>query len=455
LFFSKEANMSRTANTPLKTCTQRDRLAARTAPYFNTIAPKRLLGYIRRAGGRAGSWVVQVEIGRTETGKPVRRREQRGIADDVAEANGTDVLSYQQALAAAIAWQPGGPNDGPKSGAFTVRDAVEQHRDFGGKSGNKAERNKLAAYNNLRYHVLGLDRNNKPRPGVEGLGHIAVNDLTDKILKEWRDDLVDPENPGSHANARRIWGNLHSCLEQAYRKKENGITSSAAWDALQAMPATFQSRFLHFTDAQAVAIVEHVRAVDAPAGDYLEGLYRTGARPGAELWTLTVADFSHEMKRISIHGRDENICSKTGERHPDLDVHGVAFFAGLVAGRPHAAPIFSPDGDRLWQKADRARIKTVLVSAVREVLGTAAPQDDDAIVPYCMRHTFISRRVSAGMPSKIVADQCGTSEAMINKTYAKSLRSERERWMNATAPQPVLRVVNNDEQRPEVLKEAA
>jgi len=96
----------RTANTKLKTETQRAKLAARPAPYFNTIAPKRLLGYVKAGGGVAGRWLVQVEIGRTATGQPVRRREQLGIADDLAAANGVDVLSYDQALTAAIAWRP-------------------------------------------------------------------------------------------------------------------------------------------------------------------------------------------------------------------------------------------------------------------------------------------------------------------------------------------------------------
>src|SRR5262245_59490883 len=132
----------RTANTKIKTLTQRLRLKSRAAPYFNSIAPRHMLGYVRRDGDRvAGSWVVQIEIGRTKTGRPIRPRETLGIADDFAEANGTTVLSYQQALAVAVNWKPAA-NGQPRSGAFTVRDAVEQHRDFGGKRGDKTERAK-------------------------------------------------------------------------------------------------------------------------------------------------------------------------------------------------------------------------------------------------------------------------------------------------------------------------
>src|SRR5262245_33852673 len=71
----------RTANSKIKTTTQRAKLSVRAAPHFDTVARKRLLGYVRGAAALAGHWVVQVEIGRTATGQPVRRREQLGIAD--------------------------------------------------------------------------------------------------------------------------------------------------------------------------------------------------------------------------------------------------------------------------------------------------------------------------------------------------------------------------------------
>src|SRR5262245_18534331 len=124
--FSAETKSLRTASTKLKAATQRGKLAVRTAPHFNSIAPRRLLGYVKAYPSSAGYWIVQLEIGRTATGSAIRRRENLGVADDLGAANGVDIRSYEQALAAAIAWQPA---EKSAERAFTVRDAVEQHRD--------------------------------------------------------------------------------------------------------------------------------------------------------------------------------------------------------------------------------------------------------------------------------------------------------------------------------------
>ena len=190
--------------------THRQKLDARAKPYNNNIGPCRLLGYLRRSGV-AGSWVVDVEIERAPSGWSKRRQKTLGLADDFADANGVDVLSYQQALAAAIAWQPT-QNGERRSGVFTVRMAIEQYRDYGGRNGNKTERAKSSAYNNLRYHVLRENADGTPRDGASGLGEVAVDDLTTDMLKAWRDDLIRHDlkatdergYKASRANAERV-----------------------------------------------------------------------------------------------------------------------------------------------------------------------------------------------------------------------------------------------------------
>ena len=78
-------------------------------------------------------------------------------------------------------------------------------------------------------------------------------------------------------------------------------------------------------------------------------------------------------------------------------------------------------------------------------------------VPYAFRHTFISRRLEAGMPTSLVAEHCGTSEYMIKKNYAKFCPSETLRWLNATAPSARSNVVKLHEaaKSDEQMKEAA
>ena len=330
----------RTASTKLKTETQRSRLLPRIAPYFNTIAPRRLLGYVRVSASSAGNWIVQVEIGRTKTGAAIRRRETLGVADDLGTANGTDVLSYQQAHDAASAWQPTGSTAGP--GAFTVRHAVEQHRNFGGKRGDKTERSKLHAYNTLRWNVLREDLDGKPRPGENGLGEVRVADLTTEMLNAWRDAMVRYDlkttdewaYKASRATAERVWSNFRSCLEQAYKRSSNGIKSADAWRNVESLGKTGNRREVHFALDEAVRYIEKCRENgDTAEAELFEAYAWTGARPGGELASLNVGDFNARLHRISIPERSETVVSKTGARQITLTDEAVEFFNRITAGR--------------------------------------------------------------------------------------------------------------------------
>ena len=75
-----------------------------------------------------------------------------------------------------------------------MRDAVEQHRDFGRKRGDKTERANTSAYNSLRWNVLREKwGGGTSRPGEKGLGDVPVADLTTERLKAWRDAMIRPE----------------------------------------------------------------------------------------------------------------------------------------------------------------------------------------------------------------------------------------------------------------------
>jgi integrase len=419
--------MARTASTSFKNAKQRSKLKPSKKPYYDTITPGRLLGYLRKGGETvAGSWMVRLEIGRSATGSAIRRQETLGTADDLVVANGTDILSYEDALKEASKWNPDGP-DG--SGGCTVRDAIEQHKGFGGKRGDKVERNKVAAHACLRHHVLRELPDGTAREGTKGLGDVLVNELTTEMLESFRANIE-----GAPATKLRVWTTLHSCLEQAYRRESNTITSPKAWQQVAPLSQKGSRREVHFSNDEALAIIDKARAIDAPVADYFEALFRTGARPGGEMFALTVGDFNPVLCQLTIHGRDEETTSKTGERTISLDNEAVALFTRLAARRASSAPLLTQDGENPWNgNGCQRRVKGVL-------LGSGAHQD---AVPYSFRHTFISRRLEAGAPTLGVAKHCGTSVWMIEKNYAKFIRSETLRWLNATGPSacPVVQLV--------------
>jgi integrase len=54
---------------------------------------------------------------------------------------------------------------------------------------------------------------------------------------------------------------------------------------------------------------------------------------------------------------------------------------------------------------------------------------------YSLRHSYISRALGAGVPTKAVAIHCGTSAAMIERFYAKFIPDDQARYATAAAPE--------------------
>src|SRR6056297_671139 len=77
--------------------TARRKLKARSSAYTQKLAEGRALGYRKRAAGSPGRWVL-----RTADDDGGYAFEVLGAADDFADADGREVLSYPQALAAAL-----------------------------------------------------------------------------------------------------------------------------------------------------------------------------------------------------------------------------------------------------------------------------------------------------------------------------------------------------------------
>lgn len=422
----------RTASSKLDSVTARKRLAARAAPYFTSIAPKQTLGYVRVDAASAGRWLVQVEIGRGEGGKPVRRRQQLGLADDVAQANGADVLSYKQAYSAALDWAPA---EKAAQGALTLRTIVDRY--VAGILAAKGERAATGARNVLRFNVLREDRNEQPLPGERGLGDRPVAELTLTELQGWRDSLVKTDTPDdpdagrrSRSTANRIMKYLKAALNAAFADPANGINSDAAWSKkLRAFSKVDKAREEHFSGEEVLRLIEATRASDAGFADLCEAAFLTGARYG-ELCALKVRDFNAKRAQLSIPERSsENRC-KTGARSVILTREAVEFFERIAADRAPGAPLLSSDGETAWGNGEQqARIKAALA---------AAELSTDAVF-YAFRHSHISRAIENGAPLTLLAKNCGTSVGQIERHYAKVLAQTARDLVQRSMPR--LRVV--------------
>lgn len=410
--------MGRTANTKLDTPAARKRLKPRPKPYCQSIAPKRLLGFIRPSVGN-GRWLSIVEVGRGLTGAALRRQGDLGLADDVSRADGDGVLSYLQAVTAAASWQPADARERD----LTVRGALTSY--VAAKRAADGDEAAEDAYGRLRLHVLCEDVDGAAIPGRRGLGDRPIKALTLTELRAWRDALVTREDERvSRSTANRIIANFKAMLNHAYADEENGIDTDAAWRRLESFENAETSRVDHFTEAQMGRLLVEARKQDPCFADLLEAAFHTGARPPKELALCEVRHFDEKHGQVSI------VDGKTGPRVTQLSQAGVEFFKRVTAGRDDDEILLPrADGER-WGKSQQHRpMKAAL---------KAAKLPSSASV-YTIRHTYISRSIENGMPLTLIAENVGTSVGMIEKYYAKIIARVRRKLVEKHAPR--LRVV--------------
>src|ERR1043166_3763366 len=258
------------------------------------------LGYRRRATG--GTWIARR---RDEDG--IYREEKLGVADDLQDANGQNILDFSQAQRAARVWWSNaqrlssGAAD-PGSAHYTVAgalaDYVEDYRRRGGKSAEGIE-------SVVRRNVL------------PELGSMPVRRLTTRRLLDWHRDIAarprywrsrlgakpntasfDPRDAEAvrrrRANANRVLTYLKAALNQAWR---NGLVpSDDAWRRVKPFKSVDAPIVRYFSDQDIKRLLE---ACEAAFRDIVYAALLTGCRYG-ELCRLRVADYDPEVSTLAI-----------------------------------------------------------------------------------------------------------------------------------------------------------
>ena len=395
----------RTARTSLTNKTQRLRLKVRAKPYFESVGPRRLLGYIRRAVV-AGNWVAQVEIGRTETGSPVRRQGVLGLADDYAPA-GAGILTHAQARAAAAVWQPGG-GGGPRGAGISVKQAIEGY--VAAKRASSGERAAGDAESKLQ-HAAPLE-------------HRPVASLTLGELRNWRDGLVD-DDERTRSTVNRILASFKAALNHAFADEANEIASDNPWRRLEAFKDADVARHDHFTTAEVDRLVTAARGFDETLADLIIAGWLTGARVGE----LAACNVKHFDKR---HGMLMVPSGKTGARAVTLTADAIEFFSALAKGRPGAEPLLPNANGARW--AYNAQLRPVK----RAVRAAGLP---DSASFYTLRHSYISRAIECDIPIPVICENVGTSTRMIEQNYMKIIAGRRRELLERAASATKLTLV--------------
>jgi integrase len=364
--------------------TSRAALPPRREPYWEKLFPARFLGY--RAG--PGTWVARAWA----------------LAQDcyVFKSLGDEeTLDYTQAKEAAIAWtgrvvQAIDPH-------YTVTQAVADYVE------HLRVENSPAASHDVK---LRLKKHLEPK-----LGKVKLSELTTQQLKRWHQGLVktsdeDPDRTrASKNNANTLLSSVKAAFNLAF---QNGVVSSdTAWRRVKAFRGTDAARKLFLTDVQVKAWIDNT------TGGY-QALVKAAALTGARYGELVNA----RVRDLDVGNGVLRLAGKTGERHAVLADDALEHLKVCAKDKLPKALLFARDDGSPWGKSHQHRpMKDARIKA-------KLPPET---VFYSLRHYYISKALLAGVQAQVVAENCGTSLAMIEKHYGKFLRADRKAMLDKVA----------------------
>jgi len=385
----------------LDTRTARANLKPSGKPYYRALDHGLHLGY--RKGARAGRWVARIYLGDQKY-----QVETIGTADDRAEADGVEVFDWSQAQAKArarkaqLAKTAAGIEDKPP---LTIKQACEEYiNDLRARKGEDAAKD---ADGRVRKRLIPV------------LGAKLLADLTTADLRGWRNSLVrDEEDHGeeevrkSRDTANRLLGIAKAAFNHAF---ENGrVSDDRAWRRVKGFRDAGEARKVILTPAELQKLID---ACEPRLRELVLVGAWTGARSG-ELTGARVRNFDAGDATLHVRG-------KTGERDIHLIDAAVKLLRQMASGKRPDDFLFTTADGEPWTKSLHQR---PFAEAVEN-----AGLDPDATF-YALRHSYISKALKELVPPKAVADQCGTSMAMIQRFYAKFIPSDQAKYAMVAAP---------------------
>jgi integrase len=415
----------RTATTKLTNVTTRQRLPKRKKPFYVSVADRLCLGYAAR-WPKGGVWYGRQKRPNAQ-GYYTDEIWKIGEADDEKPADGTRVFSYGQAFSKVAEGVPGKAS----GAAYTVREAITDYLRH--VKSEKSEAAMLDAEGKLSKWVL-----------KHPIAAQAVNKLTLGHLEAWRnsaiaygdDDARDLDlERRSKDTINRVLSNFKAALNHAVeRSADTGVINDGGWKRLTPFKDVSARREYHFSIEQVNALIA---AAEPAFATLLKAGFFTGARYG-ELKAMNCGDFNPKAGQLAVTGKQGG--RKTGKRDITLTTEGIEFFKLMVKGRTPDEPLLLSPGAKRWDHADQTRpMRETLVKA-----GIVSSQKALDLMPrtarpcfYGLRHSFISRALENGMPIFLVAENVGTSIAMIEKNYGKFMHAAKRKLIEQHAPKLV------------------
>jgi len=369
----------------LQSKTARKRLKVRTSPYFSNIGSGRALGYRKQSAGHAGKWIFRHTNELTGT----YAKETIGTADDLTAANGSDILSYTQALALIARKSNADPAE------VSVQEALDNWA---------AWKSKTASSDKQR-----TDYANTAKRLGKAFGRLTLATLKANHITKWRDEFLEgyDDTRPRMATANRSLATLKAALNMA--ANENAYDGKRVWDTVSKFKseASFGARMIMLTDQQESEVIAAARA---DLATLLTAMQMTGARYGELRQVL-----SDDLNGLNLLIRK----GKTGSRVITLSDTKAAWFAKQAEGKAPTQPLLCRDDGSQWPDGGQIKLFKIAIQNLDVPVGTTA---------YAFRHKFISDALSRGVPVAAVAQHTGTSVEMIMKSYAKFIPAQMQEW---------------------------
>lgn len=381
-------------NARLQTWSAREALPRAHEPYWHEVRHGLHLGY--RKGTRGGAWWLR----EFREGKLKKRR--IGIADDGLRADGVTVLSFEDALRAALA------DERPTvtvPGRYTVEQAIEDyftHR----KAKSRSALSVVIDRSKLHAHV------------AERMRSRDVNSLTAEDLLRWRDALV-PESEDrevlrrAQATANRVRSVFFAVLELAYRGGR--VTKNDAWRRVGPFENVDHARTRALTAAEARRLLN---ALPAPFRRLAHAALYTGLRLG-ELLELRAADVD-DGKVWARH-------TKSGRaRSVPLNAEGSQFFEQLTAGKTGDALLFTRADGKPWGRMEVSR---------HMQRGCTAAKIAPTVTFHDLRRSYATLLLNAGADAEVIQELLGHADLrMTRRTYAHLLQGTIAKQVQSKLP---------------------
>ena len=420
----------------LESAKARKAFELRSAPYWIPIGERQQLGY--RTGVKEGYWLVRF------TNKSPRKKVQAslGVADDLREADGKDVLTFYQASEMARAWckrmeEAVKPAVAPPSNrnTITVSQAMEAYLEYMYAERKSGEKTEQAAWAYILKHPIALrpvleltaEEIRKFRQGIVDMprgsrlkpGRLPVKDRprrknkdgTEREIKKGKWELaaegMDPKELEAKqlkqrkSTSNRVLSDLKAALNRLVEK--DPLIDDRQWRAVKPFEKVDGKR------EEYLEVVDQRKLIDAcPPGfrELVTGALFTGARYG-ELRVLKVRNVFLHSNTIKL---DDSKTYKA--RDIPLTAEATRFFAKLIEGRRKTQFVFLKSNGEPWGKSHTFR-------------PLRAACDAAGVTPLAfheLRHTYASHLVMAGIELVALAKILGHKDTRMVQEHYGHLR---------------------------------